>query len=154
MTSHLSKAFDLGNPKGTECFSGCVHIFNKQAVAHRLSLASRAIAYNASGVVYSGPRVGSVVLQGGGAAAALLVTYVGPGVEGGGLKLRSTYGFEVCAKGCNATLKENSPNIYSNKSQGKGFAPAMVVGSSKNTVRLGYCCVLFWRDSLLMLVLV
>jgi sialate O-acetylesterase len=91
----MASAFELGNPHGTECLAGCVHIFNKQAVAHRLALAARALVYNESNLVYSGPRIKTITLQGGGAAAALLVTYSGPGVEGGGLKLRSKYGFEV-----------------------------------------------------------
>jgi hypothetical protein len=36
------------NPPGTHCVAGCIHIFNKQAVAHRLALAARHMIYNES----------------------------------------------------------------------------------------------------------
>eukprot|EP00750_Incisomonas_marina_P013073 INCI17218.2.p1 GENE.INCI17218.2~~INCI17218.2.p1 ORF type:complete len:516 (-),score=65.07 INCI17218.2:453-1928(-) len=53
----MAAAFDLANPPNTKCFSGCIHIFNKQAVAHRLAVAARATIYNDSSVVsFSGPR--------------------------------------------------------------------------------------------------
>ena len=51
----MSTAFDLANPPGTKCIAGCIHIFNKQAVAHRLALAARSMIYNES-IVFSGPR--------------------------------------------------------------------------------------------------
>ena len=36
--SFMATAFDLANPPHTTCFWGCVHIFNKQVVAQRLTL--------------------------------------------------------------------------------------------------------------------
>ena len=50
----MATAFDLANPPGTHCFWGCVHIFNKQAVAHRLALAARAVVYEEGSLVYLG----------------------------------------------------------------------------------------------------
>eukprot|EP01043_Picozoa_sp_COSAG02_P127803 COSAG02_NODE_65205_length_258_cov_1.220126_1_plen_49_part_10 len=44
----MAAALDLANPPDTNCFLGCVHIFNKQAVAHRLALAARSTVYNES----------------------------------------------------------------------------------------------------------
>jgi hypothetical protein len=39
----MATAFDLANPPTTKCISGCVHIFNKQAVGHRLAVAARSV---------------------------------------------------------------------------------------------------------------
>ena len=52
----MSTAFDLMNPPGTHCIAGCIHIFNKQAVAHRLALAARHMIYQEK-LVFSGPRI-------------------------------------------------------------------------------------------------
>merc|ERR1711920_922016 len=62
--SFMSAAFDLSNPPGTKSLAGNIHIFNKQAVAHRLAVAARHVVYNESGLVYSGPRVVSVQAKG------------------------------------------------------------------------------------------
>eukprot|EP01046_Picozoa_sp_COSAG06_P061126 COSAG06_NODE_13277_length_1274_cov_2.793191_2_plen_205_part_00 len=94
--SFMATAFDLANPPGTKCFWGCVHIFNKQAVAHRLALAARHNAYGETSLVSSGPTVTSVAAHG---TSGAVVNY-GEGTEGGGIALRSKYGFEVCAKDC------------------------------------------------------
>merc|ERR1712113_969487 len=91
----MSAALDLSNPPGTKSLAGDIHIFNKQAVAHRLALAARHVVYGESGLVYSGPRVVSVQAKGGSA----IITY-GVGTEGGGLKLRSKFGFQVCSANC------------------------------------------------------
>eukprot|EP00931_Biecheleriopsis_adriatica_P076998 TRINITY_DN50643_c0_g1_i1.p1 TRINITY_DN50643_c0_g1~~TRINITY_DN50643_c0_g1_i1.p1 ORF type:complete len:586 (-),score=57.75 TRINITY_DN50643_c0_g1_i1:94-1851(-) len=89
----MATAFDLANPPGTKCFWGCIHIFNKQAVGHRLAVAARKVVYNESRLVYSGPRVRSVTAAAGSNAAHLMY---GVGTEGRGLVLRSGHGFEVC----------------------------------------------------------
>jgi len=88
----MSTAFDLANPPGTKCFWGCVHVFNKQAAAHRLALAARGLVYKEK-VVYMGPVVTSVNATAGPAA---VITY-SEGTEGKGLLLRGSYGFEVLA---------------------------------------------------------
>merc|ERR1712107_256811 len=75
--------------------AGDIHIFNKQAVAHRLAVAARHVVYGEDKLVYSGPRVTSVSLQ----DKEIVLTY-GVGTEGGGLKLRSKFGFEVCSTSC------------------------------------------------------
>merc|ERR1712232_583976 len=59
----MATAFDLANPPGSHCLGGCIHIFDKQAVAHRLAVAARHIVYG-EGLVYSGPRVVSVTAHG------------------------------------------------------------------------------------------
>lgn len=103
--SFMATAFDLANPPGTKCFWGCVHIFNKQAVAHRLALSSLKTVYaDAAAVVGSGPVPRSVVAKG---SSGVVLTY-GTGTEGGGLDLRSKYGFEVCYEGCEGGLASNS----------------------------------------------
>ena len=88
----MAAALDLANPPGTNCFLGCVHIFNKQAVAHRLALAARSAIYNES-VVFTGPRVERVTQLN---SSSLAVKYSRVGTDGQGIKLRSSYGFEVC----------------------------------------------------------
>merc|ERR1712216_277505 len=75
-----------------------IHIFNKQAVSHRLASAARHVVYGEETLVYSGPRVVSVKAT----AASIVVTY-GVGTEGGGLALRSTFGFETCSVSCTDT---------------------------------------------------
>ena len=45
----MATALDLANPPGTKCYCGCVHIFNKQAVGHRLAVAARATVYGEKG---------------------------------------------------------------------------------------------------------
>ena len=92
----MSTGFDLMNPPGTKCIAGCIHIFNKQAVAHRLAVAARNTVYGESTLVFLGPVAHSVARDA--SSGTLTVTYSG-GTEGGGIKTRSTYGFEVCAEG-------------------------------------------------------
>merc|ERR1712187_323895 len=84
--SFMAAALDLANPPGTNSPAGNIHIFNKQAVGHRLAVAARHVVYGETTLVYSGPRVTSVQAKG----ASVIVTY-GVGTEGGGLKLRSKY---------------------------------------------------------------
>jgi sialate O-acetylesterase len=124
--SFMSTGFDLMNPPGTHCMAGCIHIFNKQAVGHRLALGARATVYNEPELVFSGPQVVSVAAAGPG---KVTITY-GTGTEGGGLKLRSGYGFEACAHGCGDGFSANpfhSPD---------GFANATVVASTKTSVTI------------------
>ena len=96
----MSTAFDLANPPGTKCVAGCIHIFNKQAVAHRLALAARQMIYSEK-VVYSGPRIVSATSSG----STLTVKYDTIGTEGEGIKLRGNYGFEVSSTATDATGK-------------------------------------------------
>lgn len=53
----LAAAYDLPNPDGTKCFSGCVHIFNKREVGRRLAAAGFRYFYNATDVIGRGPFV-------------------------------------------------------------------------------------------------
>ena len=76
----MSTGFDLMNPPGTHCIAGCIHIFNKQAVAHRLALAARQMIYGEK-LVYSGPRILSAALSGSG---AVTIKYDAIGTEGKG----------------------------------------------------------------------
>ena len=123
----MSTAFDLANPPNTNCFWGCVHIFNKQAVAHRLALSALKTVYaDASTTVGSGPVVTSVVAAAG-AANRVVITY-GGGTEGGGLALRSKYGFEVCYSDCD-------PSLISNSTTGPFFA-ADIVAHTATTVTI------------------
>ena len=121
--SFMATAFDLANPPHTTCFWGCVHIFNKQAVAHRLAVAARRTVYGESALVGSGPTVTGVAAHGSGA----VVTY-GQGTEGGGIALRSKYGFEVCAKDCEAGFALNGA--------AGPFVNATITGSTKTTVTI------------------
>eukprot|EP00729_Bicosta_minor_P015682 gene15682-5272_t len=102
----MSTAFDLANPPGTKCISGCIHIFNKQAAAHRLALGARATVYGEKNLVFSGPRVSAVKTAG---TNAITVTYSGIGMEGGGLKLRGQYGFDVCYGKCDNVTSSIDP---------------------------------------------
>ena len=36
-STFFTSAYDLPNPPGTKCFSGCVHIFNKKEVGFGFS---------------------------------------------------------------------------------------------------------------------
>merc|ERR1711939_382080 len=56
----MAAALDLSNPPGTHSLAGNIHIFNKQAVGHRLAAAARHVVYGEEELVYSGPRVISV----------------------------------------------------------------------------------------------
>lgn len=76
--------------------------------------------------MYLGPVVESVFLAG----AAVVIHYAG-GTEGGGLKLRSGYGFEVCAANCGDGFAANLLN-----GSATGFAPASVASSTSNTVTI------------------
>merc|ERR1712150_163160 len=116
----MATAFDLANPPCTKCFWGCVHIFNKQAVGHRLAVAARNLVYNESSLVYSGPRVQSVHASGDG--STVKISY-GVGVEGLGLQLRGGYGFEVCCGG-NAPL------------QSCQWLPANITSSTGNAINV------------------
>jgi hypothetical protein len=125
--SFMSTAFDLANPPNTNCFWGCVHIFNKQAVAHRLALSALKTVYaDASTTVGSGPVVTSV-LAAAGAPNRVVITY-GGGTEGGGLALRSKYGFEVCYSDCD-------PSLTSSSTTGPFFA-ADIVADTATTVTI------------------
>eukprot|EP01052_Picozoa_sp_SAG31_P025176 SAG31_NODE_2193_length_6224_cov_3.425469_4_plen_218_part_00 len=123
--SFMATAFDLMNPPGTKCVAGCIHIFNKQAVAHRLALAARHIIYGED-IVFSGPRIVSATSAGG----IVTVTYDSIGTEGGGIKLRSSgstdailyYGFEVSSTPTDATGKAGT------------WTCVNVTSSTKNTV--------------------
>ena len=91
----MSTGFDLMNPPGTKCVAGCIHIFNKQAVAHRLALAARQMIYGEK-VVFSGPRIVSAALDlsalssssSASGGSTLTVKYDSIGTEGEGIKLR------------------------------------------------------------------
>ena len=83
-----------------------MHIFNKQAVAHRLALSSLKTVYADASTIGSGPVVTSVVAK---ASSGATITY-GSGTEGGGLALRSKYGFEICYKDCQGGLASNGAN--------------------------------------------
>eukprot|EP00041_Stephanoeca_diplocostata_P016336 m.321347 g.321347 ORF g.321347 m.321347 type:complete len:580 (+) comp20333_c0_seq3:219-1958(+) len=102
----MSTAFDLANPPDTKCFAGCVHVFNKQAVAHRLAVGARATVYNESGVVFSGPRLSHIAV---GKGNTLVVTYDAIGTEGGGIKLRGSYGFEVSTAPASGRIPTPAP---------------------------------------------
>jgi len=102
--SFMATAFDLANPPKTNCISGCVHIFNKQAVAHRLAVSARNTVYGEKKLVFSGPRVSAVKAAG---ANAVTVEYGGVGMEGGGLKMRGQYGFDVCYAKCDNVTSSN-----------------------------------------------
>jgi hypothetical protein len=107
----MSTAFDLANPPNTNCFWGCVHIFNKQAVAHRLALSALKTVYaDTSTTVGSGPVVASVVAAAG-TTNRVMISY-GAGTEGGGLALRSKYGFEVCYSNCDPGLISNTTGPF------------------------------------------
>jgi hypothetical protein len=93
--AYMGAAFDLSNPPGTKCVSGCIHIFNKQAAAHRLALAARSMIYKEK-IVYAGPRVSSVKAAGG----TVTVTYDAIGTEGLGIKLRTTDGMISPSDSC------------------------------------------------------
>eukprot|EP00927_Polykrikos_kofoidii_P053737 TRINITY_DN48299_c0_g1_i1.p1 TRINITY_DN48299_c0_g1~~TRINITY_DN48299_c0_g1_i1.p1 ORF type:complete len:615 (-),score=61.73 TRINITY_DN48299_c0_g1_i1:62-1786(-) len=93
--SFMAAALDLGNPPGTHSMAGNIHIFNKQAVGHRLAVAARHVVYGDDRLVYSGPRVVSVARKGN----SVTLTY-GVGTEGGGLEMRSKMGFELCSAHC------------------------------------------------------
>jgi len=126
--SFMATAFDLANPPGAHCPSGCIHIFNKQAVGHRLAVAARSTVYgeNRTALVYSGPRVAEVRASG----STAKITYSGPGVEGKGLALRSKYGFEVCYKancsGVDVSGEPNMMNANSMKDEQMPISPVYV----------------------------
>lgn len=84
--------------------------------------------YNESDLVYLGPVVSAVTA---GPGNSITVKYSG-GTEGGGLKLRSKYGFEVCASGCGDGF---AANLQVSGSPA-GFAPAVVSESTANTVTI------------------
>ena len=94
--SFMATAFDLSNPMGTHAFWGNIHIFNKQAVAHRLALSARNMIYNES-LVYSGPRVIQAVVND--ATNQLIVSFDVIGTEGKGILLRGRFGFEISSNG-------------------------------------------------------
>ena len=123
----MATALDLANPPGTKCFAGCVHLFNKQAVAHRLVLAARSVVYGEMSLVYSGPRVEHVRFGG----CSVTLTY-GVGTEGKGLALRSGYGFEVCGADCNATASD--PAVW---------RPAAVAASTRTTITITFGVLIF-----------
>eukprot|EP00937_MAST-01D_sp_MAST-1D-sp2_P001120 g1120.t1 len=113
----MGTAFDLANPPGSHCIAGCIHIFNKQAAAHRLALGARRVAYGEAGLVFSGPRVEGVAVApvargveeaGAGAAVAATVTYGAVGTEGAGIVLRGAYGFEGSADGGKTWVRGNA----------------------------------------------
>ena len=107
-SSFMATAFDLANPPGTKCIAGCIHIFNKQAVAHRLAVAARAVIYSEEGISFSGPRIAGATVS---HDNVVTVAYGTIGTEGGGIVLRPNvasaevdsgyhyYGFEVTADG-------------------------------------------------------
>jgi hypothetical protein len=70
-----------------------IHIFNKQAVGHRLAVSTRAFVYGEQ-LVYSGPRVAGANATTDG---SVVVSFGPIGLEGKGMVLRGGYGFEVRA---------------------------------------------------------
>ena len=129
----MATAFDLGNPRDAKCFDGCVHIYNKQAVGHRLAVAARNQVYNEQSTTWSGPRVERVESRRG--AETVLITYGGPGTDDSRLKLRGDYGFEVCAESCSVRIAFG--NLY-NPILKTGWSPATIVRSSRKTVRIKF----------------
>ena len=86
----MAVAMDLGNASAP---FGSIHPNDKQDVGYRLALAGRAIAY-AENVYYSGPLVSDVVFtELSDAKWKATIKYKDVGV--GGIKIRSTDGFEV-----------------------------------------------------------
>lgn len=116
----MSTAFDLANPPGTKCISGCIHIFNKQTVAHRLAVAARSMIYAEKGLVFSGPRIVKAVLDG----HTITASYDRVGTDGLGIKLRGNYGFEA--------LTSLKPGVSS-------WVRVDATAATKTTVTL--CCV-------------
>ena len=68
----MAAAFDLPNPPGTKCFSGCVHIFNKREVGRRLAAAGLYHVYNQTHILPAGPLVSNVASRLGAAPASTL----------------------------------------------------------------------------------
>ena len=130
-------ALPVMNPPGTHCVAGCIHIFNKQAVAHRLAVAARQMIYGEK-IVYSGPRIVSATAAGGG---TLTVKYDAIGTEGAGIKLRSTYGFEVSSTATDSTGKLGSWTRVNATSATKDTVT--LSGISGKVVALRYA----WEDS-------
>jgi hypothetical protein len=126
--AYMGTAFDLGNPPGTKCVSGCIHIFNKQAAAHRLALGARAMIYKEK-VVFAGPRVTSADGTVGVSGTTVTVHYDTIGTEGLGIKLRDVLGRECTAKSqtCNGFGFEAS-------SDGKTWVHGNATASTKDTV--------------------
>ena len=118
----MSTGFDLMNPPGTKCISGCIHIFNKQAVAHRLALAARAMIYKEQKLVFSGPRIASAALAG----STLTVKYDTMGTEGAALLCppRSVLcGLLVCLPA------SASDHLFESKAWGSSYAAATALNS-------------------------
>ena len=132
----MSTAFDLMNPPGTKCVAGCIHIFNKQAVAHRLALAARQMIYKED-VVFSGPRIVSASHSG----SSVVVKYDTIGTEGEGIKLRGSYGFEVSSTATDATGKVGSWAHVSASSATKDTVTLTGVGGAVKALRYA------WEDS-------
>lgn len=131
----MATAFDLGDPVGAVCLAGCIHNSNKQATGHRLAAAARNQVYNDLFVTWTGPRVSEVFTRAFG--DIITVVYSGPGVDwpSQGIRLRSTYGFEVCAESC--SVRAAGGNIY-NPVTKMGWAPAHVQLHLLSTVRVEY----------------
>ena len=136
----MATAFDLGEPRGAICLAGCIHPSNKQATGHRLAVAARNQVYNDHLVTWSGPRVSRVFLRA--VPDTIAVVYSGPGTDfpSRGIKLRGTYGFEVCAEGCDVRVPGG--NIYNPVSR-TGWAPATADGIWLSTVQVRYDVSLF-----------
>eukprot|EP00658_Telonema_sp_P-2_P049229 TRINITY_DN3742_c0_g1_i9.p1 TRINITY_DN3742_c0_g1~~TRINITY_DN3742_c0_g1_i9.p1 ORF type:complete len:357 (-),score=43.95 TRINITY_DN3742_c0_g1_i9:294-1364(-) len=118
----MATAFDLANPVGTKCFAGCVHIFNKQAVGHRLAVAARRSVY-AEDVVGAGPVVLSA-LPSNDTHQTVTIRYELGGSKG--IQLRGGYGFEVCYLPLNASQSWPCPD--------SSWVNATIIGSSADTV--------------------
>lgn len=132
----MSTGFDLMNPPGTKCIAGCIHIFNKQAVAHRLALAARSLIY-AEKLVFSGPRVVSASVS----AGTLTVQYGPIGTEGTGIRLRGGYGFEVSSTPTDPTGKNGTWTRVNVTSATKDTVMVAGITGPVAAVRYG------WEDS-------
>jgi len=91
----LSVAYDLPNPPGTHCVSGCVHIFDKQEVARRLVLAGEKYVYGMKSVIGSGPRISKASFASSAQKQVILTfTEVGDGLKNQ-MSTNATLGFEL-----------------------------------------------------------
>ena len=93
--------------------------------------------YNQTDVVFSGPRVASVTATG----TTVVVTYGPIGTEGGGLALRSRYGFEVCFAGSGCSLgfgnsSGASVSTSANTTKDMSFFAANITSSTATTVTI------------------
>ena len=85
----MAVAMDLGDPQSPY---GSIHPRDKQDVGLRLSLAGRAVAYDAQSLYYSGPIANKITLQKGNTGMSATVTYRDVSET---LLRQSSFGFEL-----------------------------------------------------------